>query len=94
MGPQMTIDETIKQMREQISALDRELVELVNRRLELVAGVRARKEELGIEFVDPAREAEMLELLQKANRGPLTRESLAELHRTIVAIGKRQIYGR
>lgn len=90
----MTIDETIRELREQISALDREIVELVNRRLELVAQVRARKEELGIEFVDPAREAEMLSRLEESNRGPLTREGLAELHETVVGIGKRQIYGR
>jgi chorismate mutase len=87
-------DETIQQLREQISALDRELVELVNRRLELVAQVRERKEELGIEFVDPAREAEMLRALEESNGGPLTRESLAELHALVVSIGKRQVYGR
>ena len=90
----MTVDETIQRLRDQISALDRELVELVNRRVELVQQVKRRKEELGIDFIDPAREQEMLHDLERTSRGPLTREAVAELHGLVVAIGKRLVYGK
>ena len=50
--------------------------------IELVAQlIRSHKEEVGIGFVDLAREEWMLQYLQRANRGPLSAEGLRRLPR-------------
>ena len=63
-------DATVVRVRREISDIDRALVELVNKRLKLVAGLKRYKDEHGIGFVDLAREEWMLRYLQRANRGP------------------------
>ena len=48
------------------------IVEALNVRLELVAQLKRVKEELGVDFLDPAREEWLLQHLARANRGPLS----------------------
>jgi chorismate mutase len=86
-------DPLIRQLRERISDTDRAIVDLVNRRLELVVRIRRRKEELGVPFLDPAREEWMLRYLLRANRGPLSDGGLAELHAELLALTKRELDG-
>jgi len=86
-------DRVIHSIREEIAAADRAFVELVNRRVELVRRMRARKEEIGAGWVDAAREQRMLELVAASNAGPVTQEGLAELYRHLVALCKREVYG-
>lgn len=87
-------DPVIRQFREQISDNDRAIVEAVNRRLRLVAQVKAYKESRGLGFLDPAREEWMLQYLTRANRGPLSGEGLRELFGTILDLTKREVAGR
>ena len=47
-------DPVIRQFREQISDNDRAIVDAVNRRLNLVAQVKAYKESKGLGFLDPS----------------------------------------
>lgn len=84
-------DPLIRQLREQISDNDRKLVEAVNQRLKLVARIKSVKAERGMEFVDPDREAWMLQYLVRANRGPLSDEGLRELYRTVLDLTKREV---
>ena len=65
-------DPVLRQFREQISETDRAIVDAVNRRLKLVAQIKAYKESHGIGFLDPEREESMLEYLraQTAARSP------------------------
>lgn len=84
-------DPTIVRVRREISDLDRMLVELVNKRLKLVAGLKRYKDEHGIDFVDLAREEWMLRYLQRANRGPLSQEGLAELYHALLDLMKREV---
>jgi chorismate mutase len=84
-------DPVIRQMRGQISDTDRALVEAINTRLRLVARLKAYKEEHGIDFVDPAREAWMIQDLQRANRGPLSADGLKEIYAEILAMTKREV---
>src|SRR5919199_525862 len=65
-------DPFVRRVREQISALDRMLVETVNARLELVARLKLYKEEHGYSFNDPQREERLLEEVVRANSGPLS----------------------
>ncbi len=84
-------DPFIKQLREQISDNDRALVEAMNKRLQLVARLKAYKESRGISFVDPDREEWMLQYLSRANRGPLSPEGLRELFEEILDLTKREV---
>jgi chorismate mutase len=84
-------DPVIKQFREQISDADRAIVEAMNKRLRLVAQVKAYKEERGLGFLDPEREEWMLNYLTRANRGPLSGDGLRELFEKILDLSKREV---
>jgi chorismate mutase len=84
-------DEHVAQVRRQISDLDSSLVELVNKRLKLVAGLKRYKDEHGIGFVDLAREEWMLQYLQRLNRGPLSGDGLSELYHELLDLMKREV---
>jgi chorismate mutase len=84
-------DPLIRQLREQISDNDRRLVDAINKRLELVARLKAYKDSRGFDFVDTAREEWMLQDLQRANRGPLTSDGLGELYAEVLALTKREV---
>ena len=86
-----TQDAYVVRVRREISDLDRSLVELVNRRLELVAQLKRYKDEHGIGFVDLAREEWMIQYLQRLNRGPLSREGLEELYHELLGLMKREV---
>ena len=90
----MTHDEHVLKVRREISDLDSALVELVNKRLRIVVQLKRYKDEHGIGFVDLAREEWMLQYLQRANRGPLSAEGLAELYHELLDLTKREIGGR
>jgi chorismate mutase len=83
-------DPVVEQLREQITSLDRSLVEAINKRLRLVQQLRRYKERHGLPFLDPAREEWMLSYLARANRGPLSAEALAEVYAFILDVTKRE----
>jgi chorismate mutase len=84
-------DPVIRQLREQLSDVDRGLVDAVNARLKLVAQLKRYKESRGIEFVDPEREEWMVNYLLRANRGPLSDEGLRELYVELLDLTKREV---
>ncbi len=84
-------DPYVLQVRRQISDVDSALVELVNKRLKLVAQLKHYKDEHGIGFVDLAREEWMLQYLQRANRGPLSQDGLSELYHELLDLMKREV---
>ena len=87
----MDNDPLIKQLRQQISDNDRTIVEAMNKRLDLVARIKAYKESRGLGFVDPEREEWMLKYLARANRGPLSSQGLEELFVEILDLTKREV---
>ena len=84
-------DPYVLRVRREISDLDSSLVELVNKRLRLVAKLKHYKEEHGIGFVDLAREEWMLQYLQRANGGPLSAEGLGELYHYVLDLTKQEV---
>jgi len=84
-------DPLIRQLREQLSDVDRTLVEAINARLKIVAQLKRYKESRGIEFVDPEREEWMVSYLLRANRGPLSEEGLRELYGEVLGLTKREV---
>ena len=84
-------DPVLRDFREQISETDRAILDAVNRRLELVARIKAHKDSRGIGFLDPERERSMLEDLARMNQGPLSPEGVQELFSTILDLTKREV---
>jgi len=84
-------DPVIEELRGQISDTDRAIVEAMNKRLKLVAQVKAYKDSRGLGFLDPEREEWMLDYLTRANRGPLSSEGLRELFEKILDLSKREV---
>ena len=84
-------DPRISQLREQLADNDVRIVEALNVRLELVARLKRVKEEIGVDFLDPAREEWLLQHLASANRGPLSDEGLREVYTELLALTKREL---
>jgi chorismate mutase len=82
---------TISALREEINALDLQLLETVNARIETVAKLRRYKEQHGIAFLDPGREQALLQELKAANRGPLSELGVEELVTFVLDLVKREV---
>ena len=83
-------DAVIRQMREAIIDNDLRLLAAVNRRIELVARLRAYKHEQDVEFVDQAREEWMHTYVRGANPGPLSDEGLRAIYDDVLELTKRE----
>ena len=89
-------DETnlgLPELRERIAAVDREVLDALNRRLELVARVQERKQEAGAPLIDAQREAELLEELTAANRGPLSERAVQSVFAAVLDVMKQEVRG-
>jgi chorismate mutase/prephenate dehydratase len=83
-------DPVVRDLREQIAGVDRDLLDAVNRRLELVRRLREHKAAHGFDFVDRAQEERVVDRLAAANRGPLSEEGLRDLYRALLELTKRE----
>lgn len=90
----MTEDPVIEQLRREISDVDRSILAAINTRLELVARLKRHKDSRGIDFVDPEREAWMLQDLQCVNDGPLSDNGLSKLFGEVLDLTKRELERR
>jgi len=84
-------DDVVNALREEINAIDRELVALVNRRIDTVARLKRHKDEHGIAFVDPDREAQLIADRVRENSGPLSEQGLREFYAELLALMKREL---
>jgi chorismate mutase/prephenate dehydratase len=84
-------DPELERLRAETAATDAEILELVNRRLELVREIRAHKAASGVAFLDPDQEARLLARLRELNSGPLSDEGVDRLFREILAIVKDEL---
>jgi chorismate mutase/prephenate dehydratase len=83
-------DPSVQAARAQISAIDSELVALLNQRLELVRTLHAYKRAQGYPMVDPAREQRLLDALEAGNPGPLAGAELRALWVDLLALQTRE----
>ena len=86
-------DPTVQRLRDEITELDRAILDAVNGRIELVAALRRHKQEVGLPFVDPDRERQLLADLASANHGPLSDQGLHELFGELLDLTKREVAG-
>src|SRR5438034_10503188 len=81
----------LAELRAEIEALDRQLLETLNRRLELVAAVRRHKDAAGERWLDPEREADLLQKLVDANGGPLSERGVRSIFSAILDVLKHEV---
>jgi len=85
------VDRTMREIREEIAAVDRAILDDVNARIELVAKIRSHKADAGLPFVNRERERELIEALGAQNAGPLTADGLRELYTYLLDLTKREV---
>ena len=79
-------DDKLAALRGEIDALDRQLVQLLNRRGRLAlktAELKGRQDEAA--YYRPEREAQILERVRRLNEGPLPDQALTQLAREIMS---------
>jgi prephenate dehydrogenase len=81
----------VEALRTEITELDRRLLELLNRRLELVALVRDVKDAAGERWIDPEREAELLQALVASNAGPLSERGVTSIFSAVLDVLKQEV---
>jgi len=85
------IDPTVLRLRGEISEVDRAILAVINTRIELVAHLKRHKQAVGLPFLDPDRERELIEELDGKNAGPLSAEGLRELYAYLLDLTKREV---
>ena len=90
-GGCMNLDPVLASYRDEITALDVQLVETINKRLETVLELRRHKEETGLAFLDPDREAWLVAHLKEINDGPLSADGVDELITFVLDLVKREV---
>jgi chorismate mutase len=83
----MTKDEAVrllKESRAKIDDLDRQLVELLNRRTRIVEEIGRTKEASGLPIYEPNREEDVFRNVFSHNQGPLSTEALRGIYERII----------
>ena len=75
----------LKEMRDKIDAIDRQIVSLLNARYEVVREVGKWKLERGLPIYVPEREKALLEKLDSLNQGPMLKSTLHSIYREIMS---------
>jgi len=75
---------SLGEWRQEIDALDLELLRLLNRRAAIACEIAAAKVASGMPAYDPAREAQVLERITAQNAGPFEDESVRAIFHSVV----------
>ncbi len=77
--------EILAQYRDKIDKLDRDILELLNRRASIAIAVGELKKKHNLRVYVPERETEILESLSKLNTGPFPTEAVRTIFREIIS---------
>jgi chorismate mutase len=83
----MTKDEAVRLLnssRAKIDEVDRQLVELLNRRTRIVEDIGRAKEAAGLPIYEPNREDDVYRNVLAHNQGPLSAEALRGIYERII----------
>jgi chorismate mutase-like protein len=79
----------LKEKRKEIDLIDQKLSTLLNQRLRIAQEVGRIKKEMGKKIYDPGRESEIIERLKQGNKGPLKKEDLEKIFKTIMRVCRK-----
>ncbi|RMG60805.1 MAG: prephenate dehydratase [Deltaproteobacteria bacterium] len=77
--------ERLASLRQEIDRIDRQILDLLNKRAEIARQVGELKKEHGLRIYVPEREAEILEKLTSTNPGPFPNEAVRTIFREIIS---------
>jgi chorismate mutase-like protein len=86
---QSDFSKRLKKNREALDLLDRKLLTLLNQRLRITLRIGKIKKSTGKKIYDPEREKDILERLQRKNKGPLNKEDLRKIFGMIMNVCRR-----
>ena len=78
----------LEKQRAEIDAIDREIVALFERRMQVVVDVARIKKENGIAILDASREKEVTAKVQSYLKDDHLKEELAEVYETLMKVSK------
>ena len=78
----------LEKQRAEIDAIDREIVALFERRMQVVVDVARIKKEKGIAILDANREKEVIAKVQSYLKDAALKEELAEAYETLMKVSK------
>ncbi|OGP56509.1 MAG: chorismate mutase [Deltaproteobacteria bacterium RBG_13_52_11b] len=81
----MEREECLKTLREEIEAVDSQILQLLNERAEIVLDVGSVKREANMDFYDPQREREILYRLGLKNSGLFPQQAVSSVFREIIS---------
>jgi len=79
-----TAAEKLKNRRNEINAIDTEILDLLNRRAEIALWVGAMKSDNDASLCDHGREREVLDRLARVNGGPLDEQSVRNIFQVVI----------
>jgi chorismate mutase/prephenate dehydratase len=75
-------------LRQSIDRIDRDILDLINRRLQYAKEIGGLKADRGAHVLDPARESTVIRRLMDLNQGPLSQTALHHIYREIIAAAR------
>ncbi len=78
----------LEKQRAEIDAIDREIVALFERRMQVVVDIARIKKENGIAILDANREKEVIQKVQSYLKDATLKEELAEAYETLMKVSK------
>src|SRR5215218_4653996 len=76
--------EKVRELRERVDQVDRELIEALSERARIVEEIMALKTEAGSPVYDPRREEEILRKVVEINPGPIYDSSMRDIFELIL----------
>ena len=78
------LQERVRELRERVDEVDRELIRALNERARIVQEIMALKSEAGSPVYDPKREEEILRRVVEMNTGPIYDSSMRDIFELIL----------
>ena len=78
------LQERVRELRERVDEVDKELVRALNERARIVQEIMAIKAEAGAPVYDPKREEEILQRVVEMNTGPIYDSSMRDIFELIL----------
>ena len=76
--------EKLKGYREEINQIDRGIVDLLNRRAEIVLLIKRMKEKYDMPLYDAKREEDLMNNIVSYNKGPLYNDNIVQIFESIL----------
>jgi len=79
----MSDETSVSDLRGQVDEINMQILELLSKRAKVVSEIGKMHTKMGVSHYDPSREAQMLTVLEQANKGPFSNETIKALFREI-----------